>query len=136
MKLRKWQPRGVLGQDDYAQVCRSTRLADGTLWPIPVTLDLPEEVAVHVPPGRGLALRDQDDTLLGVLHVTQSWRPDRHAGAEAVFGTATRVRCYQAILPYYPPGRAMLSLLPLAELRTAARERLLSSGAARYSPGS
>ena len=49
--------RGFLGQDDYARVCESMRLSDGTLWPIPVTLDLPEEVAVLVPPGRSLALR-------------------------------------------------------------------------------
>ena len=80
--------RGFLGQDDYARVCESMRLADGTLWPIPVTLDLPGDVAVLVPPGRSLALRDGDDTLLGVLHVTQSWRPDLAAEAEAVFGTA------------------------------------------------
>ena len=43
--------RGFLGQDDYARVCQSMRLADGTLWPIPVTLDLPEEVAVSSCPG-------------------------------------------------------------------------------------
>jgi len=80
--------RGFLGQDDYARVCESMRLADGALWPIPVTLDLPEELATMVPPGRSLALRDDDDTLLGVLHVTESWWPDRSAEAEAVFGTA------------------------------------------------
>src|SRR6516165_2614437 len=30
----------------------------------------------------------RDDTLLGVLHVTQSWRPDLAAEAAAVLGTA------------------------------------------------
>jgi len=37
---------------------------------------------------------------------------------------ATRVRCYQAILPYYPPGRVMLSLLPLAMRMAGPREAL------------
>src|SRR5256886_9318017 len=34
---------GFLAQDDYASVCSSMRLADGTLWPMPIVLDLPEE---------------------------------------------------------------------------------------------
>ena len=36
----------------------------------------------------------------------------------------TRVRCYQAILPSYPPGTAMLSLLPLAMRMGGPREAL------------
>jgi sulfate adenylyltransferase len=37
---------------------------------------------------------------------------------------ATRVRCYQAILPYYPSGRVLLSLLPLAMRMAGPREAL------------
>jgi sulfate adenylyltransferase len=37
---------------------------------------------------------------------------------------ATRVRCYQAILRYYPPGRVLLSLLPLAMRMAGPREAL------------
>jgi sulfate adenylyltransferase len=37
----------------------------------------------------------------------------------------TRVRCYQAIMPSYPPGTAMLSLLPLAMRMGGPREALL-----------
>ena len=33
-----------LGPDDYAAVCHSMRLADGSLWPIPIVLDLPESI--------------------------------------------------------------------------------------------
>ena len=36
----------------------------------------------------------------------------------------TRVRCYQKILPYYPMGKAMLSLLPLAMRMAGPREAL------------
>ena len=36
----------------------------------------------------------------------------------------TRVRCYRAILPGYPPGRVMLSLLPLAMRMGGPREAL------------
>jgi len=80
--------RSFLGEDDYTHVCESMRLADGTLWPIPVTLDVPEDLgAPAVRGGHSLALRDTDDTLLAVLHVTQAWRPDLAAEAAAVFGT-------------------------------------------------
>jgi sulfate adenylyltransferase len=36
----------------------------------------------------------------------------------------TRIRCYQAILPHYPQGRVMLSLLPLAMRMAGPREAL------------
>ena len=35
---------GFLGHDDYQSVRSSMRLIDGTLWPIPIVLDLPEEL--------------------------------------------------------------------------------------------
>ena len=53
---------GFLGQQDYERVVADMRLADGTLWPIPVTLDVAAEVADRLevgtccrPPGRGFA---------------------------------------------------------------------------------
>jgi len=201
------------------------RLADGTLWPIPITLDVPEDLAEVARLRRSLALRDCDETLLAVLHLSDAWRPDLAAEALAVFGTAdpshpgveyllrhvhpwyvtgeleilrspshpdfaqfrhtpaqlraefalrgwrrvvafqtrnpmhrahqeltlratrearaqllihpvvgvtkpgdidhnTRVRCYQAILPHYPLGGALLSLLPLAMRMAGPREAL------------
>ena len=79
--------RTFLGQDDYHAVCDRMRLADGTLWPIPVTLDVPEALLTVAGPGRTLALRDRKGALLAALHVTQAWRPDVAAEAAAVFGT-------------------------------------------------
>jgi sulfate adenylyltransferase len=201
------------------------RLADGTLWPIPVTLDVPEEIAAAAGSAGTLALRDSNAMILAVLRVTESWEPDVHAEAVAVFSTTdpshpgvayllrhthrryitgvlevlqlpehrdfqslrhtptqlraefarrdwnrvvafqtrnpmhrahqqltlraalehdanllihpvvgvtkpgdidpqTRVPCYQALLPTYPKGRVMLSLLPLAMRMAGPREAL------------
>ena len=36
----------------------------------------------------------------------------------------TRVRCYRAVLPHYPPGRVLLALLPLAMRMAGPREAL------------
>jgi ATP sulfurylase len=42
---------GFMGKADYESVCSTMRLADGTLWPIPIVLDLPEELARSLKPG-------------------------------------------------------------------------------------
>ncbi|KPJ93127.1 MAG: adenylyltransferase [Gemmatimonas sp. SG8_17] len=79
--------RGYMKRDDYESVCQSMRLGDGTLWPIPITLDVPKETAETVEPGSTLALRDPEGVMLAVLHVEDVWKPDRTAESEAVFGT-------------------------------------------------
>ncbi|MDQ3932980.1 MAG: bifunctional sulfate adenylyltransferase/adenylylsulfate kinase [Actinomycetota bacterium] len=78
---------GFLSHDDYESVCGRMRLADGTLWPIPVTLDVPDELAAKLVPGAPLALRDPEGVMLAVLHTSGVWQPDRLAEAESVFGT-------------------------------------------------
>jgi sulfate adenylyltransferase len=214
-----------LGEQDYLSVCQQMRLADGTLWPIPVTLDLPGKVLTATDHTGALALRDHEGEMIAALWINQAWRADRREEAAVVFGTTdeahpgvdhllhrtnrwyvagklevlrlpehrdfrglrltpaelraefarrgwqrivafqtrnpihrahqqltlraaqdadaklllhpvvgvgkpgdvdayTRVRCYQAILPSYPPGTAMLSLLPLAMRMGGPREAL------------
>ncbi|MGH2784717.1 MAG: bifunctional sulfate adenylyltransferase/adenylylsulfate kinase [Actinomycetota bacterium] len=79
---------GFMGQADYKEVCERMRLADGTLWPIPVVLDVTEEVAQGLAPGSSLALRDAEGVMLAVLNVGDVWKPDRMAEAEQVYGTS------------------------------------------------
>ena len=80
--------KGFLDRADYESVCSSMRLAEGTLWPIPIMLDLPEEVAKKLNPGTHLALRGPEGVMLAALEVEDVWQPDRKKEAEAVFGTA------------------------------------------------
>ena len=79
--------RGFLGREDYESVCNSMRLADGTLWPIPITLDITEDVAQKLDQGSRLALRDPQGVMLAVLTVSDVWQLDRAAQARAVFRT-------------------------------------------------
>jgi len=78
---------GLLTRDDYESVCARMRLANGALWPIPVTLDVDEELARSVGPGKFVALRDPEGVLLAGLRVDEVWTPDRRQEARAVFGT-------------------------------------------------
>ena len=81
---------GFMGREDYERVCKEMRLADGTLWPIPITLDVSEELAKSLSPGSQLALRDEEGVMLASLKVEVVWEPDREAEANAVFGTTNR----------------------------------------------
>lgn len=78
---------GFLGRADYESVRDAMRLADGTLWPIPVTLDVPEEFAQSLRPGERVALRDAEGVMLAALRVQDVWQPDPLAEAQAVYGT-------------------------------------------------
>ncbi len=77
---------GYLCRRDYESVLESMHLADGTLWPMPVCLDVSEKVAQAVKPGGCLAVRDQEGFMLAVLRVEDVWQPDLLREAEAVFG--------------------------------------------------
>ena len=79
-----------LGQQDYESVCSGMRLVDGTLWPVPIVLDVGEEFAGQLEPGTPVAIRDPEGVMLAALHVEDIWRPDRKAEAKAVYGTADR----------------------------------------------
>jgi len=79
--------RGFMGRADYESVRDRMRLAGGTLWPIPVTLDVSDELGASLKPDDWLSLRDEEGVMLAVLHVSEVWEPDRAAEAAAVLGT-------------------------------------------------
>src|SRR5215469_15171571 len=81
---------GFLTERDYRRVVDELRLADGTLWPIPITLDVSEEFAARLAPGSEVALRDTQGVPLAVLEVEDIYRPDREHEARQVFGTTDR----------------------------------------------
>lgn len=78
---------GFLTPQDYQSVLERMCLVDGTLWPIPITLDVSEEFARGLEIGQPLALRDPEGVLLASLTVEEVWKPDKGQEAERVFGT-------------------------------------------------
>ncbi|MFC1575183.1 bifunctional sulfate adenylyltransferase/adenylylsulfate kinase [Gemmatimonadota bacterium] len=81
---------GFMNKADYEAVRDRMRLADGTLWPIPVVLDLTEEFAETLTEGQQVALRDPEGVLLAVLEVGDVWEPDREEEARKVYGTTNK----------------------------------------------
>ena len=78
--------KGFLDQSDYDSVVETMRLADGTLWPMPVTLDVTQDFAATVEPGQDIALRDAEGVILAIMSVTDKWSPDKRREAERVYG--------------------------------------------------
>lgn len=78
---------GFMTRSQYETVRDDLRLPDGTLWPVPIVLDVPDEVARGLEPGGKLALRDPEGVMLAALHVEDVWQPDRSLEAERVYGT-------------------------------------------------
>ncbi|TCD69229.1 Sulfate adenylyltransferase [Steccherinum ochraceum] len=80
---------GFMNEADYKNVVANLRLENGTLFPIPVTLDVSRNdiSRLDIAPSRRIALRDpRDDEALAILTVTDVYQPDRVKEAEEVFG--------------------------------------------------
>jgi len=77
---------GFLGQADYTSVVENMRLADGTLWPMPITLDVGQDFADMLEAGQKIALRDLEGVILAILDVSDVYTPDKPKEAEMVFG--------------------------------------------------
>jgi sulfate adenylyltransferase len=103
--------RGFMTRADYEGVCQNMKLQTGLLWPMPITLDVTEQFAKTLSPGKSkIALRDPEGVMLGVLHVEEVWQPDRKAEAESVFGTTSTVHpgvdyLLKKANPWYAGGR-------------------------------
>ena len=77
---------GFLGQADYESVLQDMRLADGSLWPMPITLDVARQFADDLIVGDELALRDQEGVILAIMTISDKWVPDKAREAAQVFG--------------------------------------------------
>jgi sulfate adenylyltransferase len=77
--------KSFLGQADYQRVVAEMRLADGTLFPIPLTLPVAPEAGLHL--DAEVALADQQNNLLAVMRVEELYEWDRDSEAEQVYGT-------------------------------------------------
>lgn len=78
---------GYMTEADYSSVVSDMRLADGTVWPMPITLDVSEDFAGNLGSGSQIALRDQEGVVIAILTVADVFLPDKQVEAANVFGT-------------------------------------------------
>jgi len=79
---------GFMGKADWKGVCDDMRMADGTFWPIPITLSVKKEIANHLKDGQEVALfDDENDELMGALLVQEQYSIDKIHECKEVFKT-------------------------------------------------
>ncbi len=78
---------GFMGEADWRSTTTDMRLADGTFWPVPITLSCGAEAAGAIGPGDEVALVDDAGQILGTMVVRETYRIDRDLECRNVFGT-------------------------------------------------
>lgn len=110
---------GFLDRESYDRVVENMRLRDGTVWPIPICLDVDERFAAGLERGQALALTDMEGFLLAILTVNDIWRPDKKKEAAMVYGTDDPARhpgvqqLYEQVKDWYVGGTVEGVSLPI-----------------------
>ena len=80
--------QGFMKQADYLGVVENMKMADGTLWPIPITLSVSQDQADTITVGSDVALiDDESDELMGTMKVDEKYSYDKKHEAKNVFRT-------------------------------------------------
>lgn len=78
---------GFMSQEDFMSVVNTMRLANGTVWPIPIVCDVERAAASQIQNGDTVALCDSDRNLIALLHVAELYTYDAREVTENVFKT-------------------------------------------------
>ena len=79
--------KGFLPEEDYNCVLEDMRLKDGSLWPIPITLDVSKNFSKNLKLGEQISLRNLEGVILATLQINSIWVPDKIYEAEKIFKT-------------------------------------------------
>ncbi|MGQ9775826.1 MAG: sulfate adenylyltransferase [Thermodesulfobacteriota bacterium] len=79
---------GFMGRKDWRGVCDEMRMADGTFWPIPITLSVGREVANSLREGQEIALLDREtNEIMGIMTIEEKYEIDKVYECKEVFKT-------------------------------------------------
>jgi sulfate adenylyltransferase len=99
---------GFMNQKDYRRVVSEMRLADGLLWPIPITLSVTSEEAEKLQKGGEVALvSDETDQILGSMVIEEIYGYDKREEAEKVFLTSDEA--HPGVKKIYDQGEVLLA---------------------------
>ncbi len=123
---------GFMTKADWKGVCENFQLADGTFWPIPVTLSVDKADADSIKTGDEIALCDPDtDEIMGTMKVTEKYamsEADKKFECEKIYkgeGTPT-VEEFWKIAGQDHPGVQMV--MAQKEFNIAGPVKVLSEG--------
>lgn len=79
--------KGFMSRDDFLKVVNDVTLEDGTVWPLPVVLDVDSEKAAELEPDESAVLLDPDGEPIGTIEVREVYKSNKREAVEHVFGT-------------------------------------------------
>jgi len=79
---------GFMGHDDWKGVCAEYKMADGTFWPIPITLSTTEGQAESIKDGEEIALvSEESGEIMATMKVTEKYKIDKEYECKQVYKT-------------------------------------------------
>lgn len=76
---------GFLTETDYLGVVNDSRLASGTLWTMPINLDVDAEFASTLSQGERITLLQDNEIPIAIITVADVYKPNKQLEAEKVF---------------------------------------------------
>ena len=80
---------GFMNKADYLSVLEEMRTADGSLWPMPINLDVSKEFIENnkLSKGSKIELRDYEGFLIAILNIEDIWKVDKELESTKIYGT-------------------------------------------------
>lgn len=108
---------GFMDKRTYDGVVEDMRLPDGSIWPIPIVLDVKEKDKLKIDGASKIALRDPEGVILAYLDVSEIWQADKMNEAQKVYGTTNKEHPGVDYLlrqtgDYYVGGKVTLVSMP------------------------
>ena len=122
---------GFMGKADWKGVCENFQMADGTFWPVPITLDVTTEEAAAIKEGDEIALVRKGETF-ATMKVTEKYAmttEDKKWECEKVFlgeGEESVGGKFWEIAPKDHPG--VIMVLAQKDVNLAGPVKVLSEG--------
>ena len=76
---------GFMSQQDYSSVVEEMRLANGSVWSIPITLPISAEQASNLKGVEEATLSTESDGVIGKIQISDIYKPDKEREAEKVY---------------------------------------------------
>ena len=78
---------GFLNEDDYNSVLDNMKLTDGSVWPMPINLDVNNEFIESISDESSITLRDKEGFAIAILDIESKWKPNKENEALKVYQT-------------------------------------------------
>jgi sulfate adenylyltransferase len=97
---------GFVGREDYTSILDRMRLADGTVWSIPVTLAVSSDAARGIAEGATIALKSPAGTMAGTMEVREKFGYAKRREAASVYRTEDEA--HPGVARVYSQGDVLL----------------------------